>query len=56
MGLKTISFTGKKGKKLSKLTDISIVVPSEVTARIQEAHIMIGHILCELIEEEIFKE
>jgi len=51
LGMKTISLTGKKGTYLSSLTDVAIVVPSENTARIQEAHIMIGHIICELIEE-----
>jgi D-sedoheptulose 7-phosphate isomerase len=55
MGIKTISLTGKKGTQFAKLTDISIVVPSEVTARIQESHITVGHILCELIEEKLFK-
>jgi len=56
MKMKTISLTGKKGIDFAKLADISIIVPSEDTARIQEAHITIGHILCELIEETIFKD
>jgi D-sedoheptulose 7-phosphate isomerase len=51
MGLKTVAFTGADGGELAKLADISLIVPSSVTARIQEAHITIGHILCELIEE-----
>jgi D-sedoheptulose 7-phosphate isomerase len=51
MGLKTIALTGGEGGELVKLADLSLVVPSSVTARIQEAHITIGHILCELIEE-----
>lgn len=51
LGLKTISLTGKDGGELSKITDISIIVPSNITARIQEAHITIGHIVCELVEE-----
>ncbi len=50
MGLKTISFTGCDGGKLAKLTDISIVIPSKVTARVQEAHICIAHAVCELVE------
>ncbi len=51
MGLKTVALTGGDGGELVKLADLSLVVPSGVTARIQEAHITIGHILCELIEE-----
>ncbi|MDD2679696.1 MAG: D-sedoheptulose 7-phosphate isomerase [Candidatus Omnitrophica bacterium] len=51
MGLKTIALTGGDGGELVRLADIALVVPSSVTARIQEAHITIGHILCELIEE-----
>lgn len=46
----TIGLLGKDGGKMKNAADISIVVPSECTARIQEAHIMIGHILCELAE------
>lgn len=54
MGLKTIALTGCDGGELAKIADISLIVPSSVTARIQEAHIVIGHIICELIEEESF--
>jgi D-sedoheptulose 7-phosphate isomerase len=53
MGLKTIALTGGDGGEIARLVDISLIVPSSVTARIQEAHILIGHILCELIEEAI---
>ncbi|MFH1246027.1 MAG: D-sedoheptulose 7-phosphate isomerase [Candidatus Omnitrophota bacterium] len=53
MGLKTIALTGGDGGELIKLADVSLVVPSSVTARIQEAHITIGHIVCELIEENL---
>jgi D-sedoheptulose 7-phosphate isomerase len=53
MGLKTIALTGADGAELAKLTEISLVVPSSVTARIQEAHITIGHIICELVEEAL---
>lgn len=52
--LTTIAFTGGEGGKLAKLCDISLIVPSHVTARIQEAHITVGHILCQLVEKEIF--
>jgi len=50
MGLKTIGFIGKDGGKLKGLVDIAIIVPSDSTQRIQESHITIGQILCELIE------
>ncbi|MDD4953610.1 MAG: D-sedoheptulose 7-phosphate isomerase [Candidatus Omnitrophica bacterium] len=53
MGIKTIALTGGDGGDLSKLADLSLLVPSGVTARIQEAHITIGHIVCELIEQAL---
>ena len=46
----TISLTGNGGGALAKISDININVPSKDTARIQETHICVGHILCELIE------
>lgn len=49
----TIGFTGGEGGKMKDLVDYCLVVPSRSTARIQEAHITIGHILCELIEMEV---
>lgn len=55
MGLKTIALTGGDGGELTKFADISLIVPSSVTARIQEAHITIGHIICELAEESLCK-
>ncbi len=51
-GLKTISLTGCKGGKLAKLTDVSLIVPSKKTARIQESHICIAHAICELVENQ----
>ncbi len=54
-GLKTISFTGKTGGKLNGLSDITIYVPSENTQRIQEGHIMIGQIICGLLEDDFLK-
>ncbi len=51
MGIKTIAFTGGDGGELAKLSDVSLVVPSKITARIQEAHIAVGHIICELVED-----
>lgn len=53
-GLKTIALTGKGGGKLKDLADIPIIVPSASTARIQEAHITIGHIICRLVEAKLF--
>ncbi|MCP8316130.1 MAG: D-sedoheptulose 7-phosphate isomerase [archaeon] len=53
-GAKTIAFTGGDGGRLAKITDISLIVPSKNTPRIQEAHITVGHIICELIEKELF--
>ena len=49
-----IGFTGKSGGKLQQSCDICLCVPSTVTARIQEAHILIWHALCEEIEEYLF--
>lgn len=54
MGVGTISLTGLTGGKMKELSDILINVPSNDTPRIQECHIMIGHIICELIEAAIF--
>lgn len=56
MGLNTIAFTGADGGELTKLTDVSLIVPSSVTARIQEAHITVGHIVCELVEQAVCQE
>jgi D-sedoheptulose 7-phosphate isomerase len=51
--LKTIGLTGKDGGAIAKCVDLSIVVACANTARIQECHITIGHILCELVETEL---
>ena len=53
LGLFTISLSGGDGGKLASLTDISIVVPSKVTARIQESHMCIYHAICEMVENSI---
>ena len=53
-GAKVIGFTGKYGNGLKELADVAIMVPSANTPRIQEAHITIGHIICELVESELF--
>ncbi len=53
-GAKTIAFTGKGGGRLKDLVDVCLEIPSADTARIQECHITIGHILCSIIEKELF--
>jgi D-sedoheptulose 7-phosphate isomerase len=52
--MRTVAFTGESAVRLQNLTDVVIQVPSQSTPRIQEAHITIGHIICELIENAIF--
>ncbi len=56
MGLKVIYLAGAKGTPVENECDVVIKVPSTVTARIQEAHITIGHILVELSEKELLKD
>jgi D-sedoheptulose 7-phosphate isomerase len=53
IGMQTVGLLGRDGGKLLSLCSHSIVVPSNVTARIQECHILIGHTLCGLIEQEL---
>ena len=53
MGLKTLGFGGGTGGQLPSLCDALIVVPSAVTARIQEMHITIGHMLCKTLEQRL---
>jgi D-sedoheptulose 7-phosphate isomerase len=52
IGATTVGLTGGTGGKLLNLCDFSLVMPSNVTARIQEAHIFVGHCLCEILESE----
>jgi D-sedoheptulose 7-phosphate isomerase len=54
MGLHTVGLTGHGGGKLKSVADYCICVPSDQTPRIQECHILIGHIISELVEESIF--
>ncbi len=56
MGIKTVALSGGDGGEIVKLADVSLIVPSKVTARIQEAHITIAHIICEMIEQELCQE
>jgi D-sedoheptulose 7-phosphate isomerase len=52
-GLTTIAWTGANGGKLAGLVEYPFVVPSTVTSRIQESHITLGHVLCELVEDHL---
>lgn len=51
----TIGFTGETGGKMKPLSDFLFNIPSADTPRIQESHILLGHIICELVEKEFFK-
>jgi D-sedoheptulose 7-phosphate isomerase len=53
MGMVTVGLTGQRRGKMSSSVDYCINVPSSRTARIQEAHVLIGHILCEIVEKMI---
>lgn len=55
-GLRTIGLLGRDGGALSKSVDLAIVVPSKVTARIQESHITFCHALCEFVDSALFPE
>ncbi len=50
----TVALVGKDGGKMAQMADIALIVPSHETPRIQESHILIGHILCDIIEKEMF--
>ncbi len=54
IGMITVGFTGEGGGKMKGYCDYLLDVPSKDTPRIQEAHIMIGHIICQLVEEQYF--
>ncbi|ULQ53904.1 D-sedoheptulose-7-phosphate isomerase [Flavihumibacter fluvii] len=54
IGVHTIGFTGSGGGKLKDLSDYLFNIPSDDTPRIQESHIMVGHIICQLVEEKFF--
>lgn len=51
IGARTVAMTGAGGGKLAAMCDLTLAMPSGVTARVQEAHILVGHILCELIDD-----
>lgn len=55
-GMNTIAFTGQTGGEMKRYADVLVAIPSTSTPRIQESHIMTGHIICELVEEILFKK
>ena len=56
IGCKTIGFMGNDGGDMKNCVDVGIIVPSNDTARIQEVHITVGHIICEIIEQDLIHE
>ena len=54
IGMITVGLTGESGGKMKGICDYLINVPSSDTPRIQETHIMVGHIICQLVEEMLF--
>jgi D-sedoheptulose 7-phosphate isomerase len=54
MGMKSVALTGNEGGVLTKIADISLTVSSASTPRIQETHILVGHLLCEMVEHQLF--
>ena len=52
----TVAMTGEDGGKMAEYADFLLAVPSKDTPRIQEVHILLGHIICEIVEHEIFGE
>jgi D-sedoheptulose 7-phosphate isomerase len=54
MGMKSVALTGNEGGVLTKIADISLTVSSTSTPRIQETHILVGHLLCEMVEHQLF--
>jgi len=53
LGMTVIGLSGRDGGELKKVCDINLVVPSNITARIQEMHILIGHIICQIVDDGI---
>lgn len=54
-GIRTIAFTGLKGEKFAARNDYAFIVPSEDTPRVQEAHITLAHVICQMVEEILFE-
>jgi len=53
-GLTTVALVGRDGGEMARISDYAIIVPSNATPRIQESHILIGHMICDIIEKELF--
>lgn len=53
LGIQRVGLTGGQGGRLKEQTDLCLIVPSDNTARIQEAHILIGHLICDLVETQL---
>ena len=53
-GVKTVALVGRDGGEMARIADFAIIVPSNDTPRIQESHILIGHMICDIIEKELF--
>ncbi len=53
-GMRVVGFLGKKGGKLKNLVDVPVIIPSDDTQRIQEGHITVAHIICGILEDEMF--
>ena len=56
LGMITVGFTGKNGGAMRDICDIMVCTPSDDTPRVQEVHILVGHIICQLIEQEMFPD
>jgi D-sedoheptulose 7-phosphate isomerase len=56
MGVRTIGFLGGDGGSAESLCDVALIVPSNETARVQEAHITLGHAILELLEDRLIRK
>jgi D-sedoheptulose 7-phosphate isomerase len=54
-GIRTIAFTGQKGEKFASKNDFAFIVPSDDTPRVQEVHITLAHVICQMVEEILFE-
>ena len=55
LGCKTIGLSGRGGGEFNDVCDVNIIIPATETARIQEMHILVGHIICQLIDDHLIK-
>jgi D-sedoheptulose 7-phosphate isomerase len=56
MGMKTVALTGATGGRLKSIADYCLAVPSVDTPQVQECHILLGHIICEIVERQLYEE